>query len=369
MNLSQRILGVGMLIIVMYAAFSMLEDFFAPSGVMVQQTDVQPDVGASTPSPTGSQYIDLPGGGSLHVHSLRIWDVGVPQAEKTVGGELLEPTIQGGVKVFELTAQRVMWNILDDVQTVAYTFNGAIPGPQIRVTQGDRVRVIVKNELPEPTTVHWHGINVPNSMDGVPHITQAPIEPGETFIYQFIADPVGTFMYHPHINDDVQIGLGMYGSFIIDPREPEENPPDIDESLMISEWRIENGVTYASMPFVGAEPTYFTINGKAYPSTEVIEAKVGQRVRIRLYGIGQFVHPMHLHGFAFRVTAIDGMPVPEGQQQFMDTVTLSPGQRYDIEFIPDRPGQWMLHCHIPHHLTNNHAFGHGGLITMINVTA
>jgi FtsP/CotA-like multicopper oxidase with cupredoxin domain len=203
-------------------------------------------------------------------------------------------------------------------------------------------------------------------MDGVPGITQDPIQPGETFTYEFTAKPAGTFMYHSHYEGDVQVGAGLYAPFIIDPKEPEANPPAVDKTLMISEWRMTDGQTYAAMPMGGMEPNYFTINGKSFPATETITVKKGELVRLRLIGIGQFIHPMHLHGMPFKIVATDGHPVPEAAQLTKDTVSVAPGERYDIEFVASETGPWMLHCHILHHTTNDNVEP-GGLMLMINV--
>jgi FtsP/CotA-like multicopper oxidase with cupredoxin domain len=237
----------------------------------------------------------------------------------------------------------------------------------IRVTEGDQVRIFVKNELPDPTTIHWHGVEVPNAMDGVPGMTQDPIQPGETFIYEFTAKPTGTFMYHSHYEGDIQVGAGLYAPFIIEPQEPEANPPAVDKILMLSEWLVRDGLTYAAMPMSGMEPNYFTINGKAFPATETITVKKGDVVRLRFIGIGQFIHPMHLHGVPFKVVATDGHPVPEMAQLTKDTISVAPGERYDVEFVATEPGQWMLHCHILHHTTNDNVEP-GGLMLVINVT-
>lgn len=291
---------------------------------------------------------------------------GVPAATQDIGGQPLDFRLENGVKVFELTAQAVRWNILDDVTVTAWTYNGTVPGPMIRVTEGDRVRIDFTNQLPEPTTIHWHGIEVPNAMDGVPGVTQDPVPPGGTFTYEFEAKPAGSFMYHSHFESDTQVSIGLYAPFIIDPVQP-ENPPDVDLTLMLSEWRVTDGETYAAMPMMGMEPNYFTMNGKAFPATETINLKVGQRARLRLMGIGQFVHPMHLHGMPFKIVATDGYPVPEAAQLTKDTVSVTPGERYDIEFVATEPGRWMFHCHILHHTTND-GVDPGGLMLIVNVT-
>ena len=290
----------------------------------------------------------------------------VQPAADTTGGQPLSFREENGVKVFELTAKMVQWSILDGVSVTAMTYNGTVPGPLIRVTEGDQVRILVKNELEDPTTIHWHGIEVPNAMDGVPGVTQDPIEPGETFTYEFIAKPSGTFMYHSHFEGDVQVSAGLYAPFIIEPQTPEADPPAVDKTLMISEWLMRGGQTFAAMPMSGMEPNFFTINGKAFPNTETVTVKQGERVRLRFIGIGQFIHPMHLHGLPFKIVATDGHPVPEAAQLTKDTVSVAPGERYDIEFIATETGQWMLHCHILHHTTNDNVEP-GGLMLMINV--
>lgn len=291
----------------------------------------------------------------------------VPKATNTEGLQPLSYTIDGDTKVFELTAQATQWPIFADNYVTAWTYNGMVPGPLIRVTEGDKVRIIVKNTLSEPTTIHWHGIEVPNAMDGIPDMTQDAIQPGDSFTYEFTAKPEGTFWYHSHYNSDKQISVGLSGAFIIDPLVEETSKPDIDQVLMLNEWRLIDGQTYAAMPATGMDGNYFTINGKSYPDTQTLDVKVGQKVRLRFIGSGQMIHPMHLHGFAFKVVATDGYAVPEAAQLTKDTISVAPGERYDIEFTPDRSGQWMLHCHIPHHTTNEHVEP-GGLMMVVNVT-
>ncbi len=293
-------------------------------------------------------------------------DAGVEQAKVDSGLQELSYTVENGEKVFSLTTQPVKWNILKDVSVTAWTYNGMVPGPLIRVTDGEKVKILVKNTLSEPTTIHWHGIQVPNDMDGIPDETQKPIQPGETFTYEFVAKPAGTYWYHSHFDSDKQISVGLSGAFIIEPRGGLASRPDIDKVLMLNEWRVIDGQTYAAMPATGMDGNYFTINGKSYPNTETIKAKVGQKIRLRFVGSGQMIHPMHLHGFPFKIVETDGNPVPPAAQIMKDTVSVAPGERYDVEFTPDRPGKWMLHCHIPHHTTNAH-HEPGGLMMMIDV--
>lgn len=295
-----------------------------------------------------------------------IADAGVPPATQEKGLQELPYTMDNQTKVFELVAAPVRWPILKDTTVTAWAYNGMVPGPLIRVTNGDNVRIIVKNNLPESTTIHWHGIQVPNDMDGIPDETQKPIQPGESFTYEFVAKPAGTYWYHSHFDSDKQISVGLSGVFIIEPKGGLISRPDIDKVLMLNEWRVIEGQTYAAMPATGMDGNFFTINGKAYPDTETIQAKVGQKIRLRFIGSGQMSHPMHLHGFPFKIVATDGNDVPESAQWTKDVVSVAPGERYDIEFTPDRPGKWMLHCHIPHHTTNDH-HEPGGLMMMINV--
>lgn len=295
-----------------------------------------------------------------------ISSAGVPPAAAMAGAQPLDYVLEGDTKVFTLTAEVVEWPITEGVTMTAYTYNGMVPGPLLRVTEGDKVRVVLQNQLPEATTIHWHGVMVPNSMDGVAGVTQPAVEPGETFTYEFVAKPAGSYMYHSHTEGDKQVGLGLYAPLIIDPAEPESPAPDVDVIMMLSEARVVDGQTYAAMPMAGAEPNYFLINGKAFPATETIPVKQGDRVRIRFMGIGQFVHPMHLHGMPFKIVATDGHPVPEAAQLTKDTVLVAPGERYDVEFIASEPGQWMLHCHILHHTTND-GVEPGGLMMVFDV--
>lgn len=337
----------------------------AMRGMMDMMTgDMMTGMGMMSPTATPDAMAGMDMGGG---HAMEpISSEGVPAATENLGGQPLDYRLEDGVKVFDLRAEPVLWNILDDVTVTAWTYNGTVPGPMIRVTEGDRVRINFTNNLPEPTTIHWHGLNVPNAMDGVPGVTQEAVQPGETFTYEFEARPVGTFMYHSHADSDVQVSVGLYAPFIIDPAQPEAPAPDVDVTLMFSEWRVVDGLTYPAMPMAGSEPNYFTINGHAFPATETITVQRGQRVRLRLIGIGQFVHPMHLHGMPFEVVAIDGYPVPEGARQMRDTLSVAPGERYDIEFVATELGTWMFHCHILHHVTND-GVEPGGLALVINV--
>jgi FtsP/CotA-like multicopper oxidase with cupredoxin domain len=290
------------------------------------------------------------------------------------GDRTLEPTIEDGVKVFDLDVSVVEWNILPDQSVEAYAFNRQVPGPRIRVTEGDRVRINVTNDLPEATSVHWHGMILPNRMDGAAEVTQEPIEPGETFAYEFTAGQAGTYFYHSHKEPDRQQGLGMYGALIVDPKDPARDAAyDYDEEMVVQlqEWLERDGYTYPAMTMEGALPNYFTINGKSYPETETVNMEVGERLRIRFIGSNNnFVHPMHVHGGPFEIVETDGNVVPEEARLLKDTVNVGPGERYDVVWEAREPGKWLLHCHIPHHTTNDNTEeeGGGGLMAVINVT-
>lgn len=285
------------------------------------------------------------------------------------GDQLLQPQVLNGVKVFRLTTSLINWHILHNRTVAAYAYNNQVPGPMIRIRQGDRIRVIVTNNLPETTSVHWHGLILPNNMDGAPPLTQTAIAPGGTFAYEFTPTQTGTFFYHSHVNPDRQQALGLYGAFIIDPiKNTVKYDKEVD--IQLGEWTVHNGRTYPSMPMEGVMPNYFTINGKAYPETQPIEMKLGQRLLVRFIGTsGAFEHPMHIHGGPFTIVATDGNPVPPAAQLQKDTVQVAPGERYDVIWTALAKGRWLIHCHINHHATNDgeEVDGGGGLSEVINV--
>lgn len=283
------------------------------------------------------------------------------------GAQPLASRMVDGVREFELTAGAVRWHILPKVTVDALAYNGQVPGPTIRAKPGERVRIKVTNKLSEPTTVHWHGIDVPFDQDGVAGMSQKPIMPGATHSYAFtIPNTPGTFMYHTHVHADRQQALGLYGAFVIeDPKAPAYAG---DYLIQLGEWRVgPNGETQPAMQMEGMLPTHFTFNGKAFPATETIRAKVGDRLLFRILGTGQFVHPIHFHGAPFTIVATDGHPVPEAARLTKDTVLIGPGERYDLAWTPTRPGQWMIHCHINHHATNHDGADHGGMMMVIDV--
>ena len=257
-------------------------------------------------------------------------------------------TIEDGVKVFHLIAEPVKQEFAPGLVVNCWGYNGSTPGPTIEATEGDRVRILVTNHLPEPTTVHWHGILVPNSMDGVTGLNQAPIPPGETFTYEFTLKQHGTYMYHPHFDEMTQIGMGMMGFFIIHPKEPISPPVDRDFAIFVHEWYIPSGASTPD-PMVMLDFNYFTFNGRIYPGADPLVVKKGERVRIRFANLSMDNHPIHLHGFAFTVTGSGGWRLPKSAQYLGNTIDVVVGNTHDIEFLADEPGDWALHCHKTHH--------------------
>jgi FtsP/CotA-like multicopper oxidase with cupredoxin domain len=331
------------------------------------------EVGGAVMPPGMVMSRDTPAAAMREMAAVDPGEVSYEAPAGSQGDSTLEPRIEDGVKVFDLTASVIEWNILPDQSVEAYAFNRQVPGPRIRVTEGDHVRINVTNDLPEATSVHWHGMVLPNGMDGAADVTQKPIEPGESFTYEFTAKEAGTYFYHSHKEPDRQQGLGMYGALIVDPTDPARDAAyDYDQEMVVQlqEWLERDGYTYPAMTMEGALPNYFTINGKAYPETETVRMEVGERLRIRFIGSNNnFVHPMHVHGGPFEIVETDGNVVPEDARLLKDTVNVGPGERYDVVWEAIEPGKWLLHCHIPHHTTNDNTEqeGGGGLMAVINV--
>lgn len=255
----------------------------------------------------------------------------------------------GGVKVWHLIAEPVQNVFCPGLEATCWGFNGTTPGPTLEAVEGDRVRIFVTNRLPEATSIHWHGQRVPSGMDGVGGLNQPPIPPGATFVYEFVVPDAGTFMYHSHYDEMVQIALGMQGLFIVQPRTGPR--PDRDYAIMLSEWFIEPGQARPD-PLEMSDFNILTMNGKAFPATEPLVAQTGERVRIRLGNLGPMNHhPIHLHGHHFRVVATDGGPIPRAGQWPENTVLVPVGATRDIEFVA-APGDWAFHCHMTHHIMN-----------------
>lgn len=261
-------------------------------------------------------------------------------------------TVQDGVKVFHLIAETVQREFAPGMVVNCWGYNGQTPGPTIEAVEGDRVRILVTNRLSEPTTVHWHGILLPNGMDGVTGLNQKPILPGETFKYEFTLRQSGTHMYHPHYDEMVQIAMGMMGFFIIHPKNPvEEEKADRDFAIMLYEWAIPIGAATPN-PFVMLDFNYFTFNSKVWPGIDPLVVKQGQKVRIRLANLSMNSHPIHLHGYEFTVVSHGAKRMKPSAQYEAVTINVPVGETRDIEFIATEPGDWAFHCHKSHHTTN-----------------
>jgi len=263
----------------------------------------------------------------------------------------------GGWKVFHLVVEEVEHEFAPGLKAFTWGYNGSTHGPVLEWVEGDQVRVYVTNRLDAPTTVHWHGLLLPNGMDGVGGLTQRSIKKGETFKYEFAVRQSGTFMYHSHHDEMTQMGMGLTGMIVVHPRAPRTPKVDRDFVLMLHEWRLDVGSSRPN-PNEMTEFNLLTINGRAFPGTEPLVVKTGERVRIRLGNLSAMDHhPIHLHGYNFRIVETDGGAIPAGAQWPETTVLVPVGSTRTIEFVADAPGDWAMHCHMTHHVMNQ--MGHG----------
>ncbi len=267
----------------------------------------------------------------------------------TLNGSTLPWKWDNGVKVFHLIVEPIKHEIAPGMIVNAWGYNGQTPGPTIEAVEGDKVRILVTNKLPEPTAVHWHGILLPSGMDGVQGLSQKPIMPGDTFAYEFTLKQHGTQMYHSHGDEMTQIALGTMGFFIIHPKKREQKI-DRDYAIFLNEWFVEPG-SMTPNPNVMTDFNIFTFNSRVFPGTAPLAARPGDRVRIRVGHVGQDFHAIHLHGHTFNIVATDGGDIPESAQWPETTTAIGPGQTRDFEFIAI-PGDWALHCHLRHHPMN-----------------
>jgi manganese oxidase len=257
----------------------------------------------------------------------------------------MEYRMEDGFKVFELTCTQGPWEIEPGRPVPAMMYNGMVPGPEIRVTEGDKVRVICHNQMTQSTSIHFHGVLVPNSMDGVPYITQEPIKPGQSFTYEIITRNSGSHMYHSHHNAAEQVTKGLMGAFIIEPSDTRNQPAvDADYTMVLN----DSGIG-------------LTINGKSFPYTQPMLAKLGDTIRVRYMNEGLMIHPMHLHGLVQSVIAKDGWDLPQPYK--CDTLNVAPGERYDVIVHCDEPGVWAYHCHVLTHAESAH--GMFGMVTAL----
>ena len=256
--------------------------------------------------------------------------------------------MDGNTKVFHLVAEVVKQQI-SPIKTIdAWGFNGSAPGPTIQVNQGDRVRVIFENHLPEPTSMHWHGFEDTIQNDGMPGISQDPVKPGGRFVYEFNIHQAGTYFYHSHMA--MQEMAGMLGAFIMHPKEPYQPHCDKDFLIHLQEYAVLPSNTVPNT--MNMEFNWLVFNGKAGPATTPLIVRLGDRVRVRFVNLGMDHHPMHLHGHTFYTTGTEGGRIPEAAWWPGNTVLVGVAQARDVEFVANNPGDWMIHCHLPHHMMN-----------------
>ncbi|HEY1686431.1 MAG TPA: copper oxidase [Tepidisphaeraceae bacterium] len=282
--------------------------------------------------------------------SAKPWPMGNYTPVVTLNGSTLPFEMDGDVKVFRLVAEPVKREFAPGMIVNCWGYNGQTPGPTIEAVEGDRVRILVTNKLPEPTTAHWHGVILPNGMDGVGGITQPHIQPGETYVYEFTLKQHGTQMYHPHSDEMTQMAMGMEGFFIIHPKKPDRKI-DRDFCIFLQEWFVEPGSSTPN-PMIMTDFNLFTFNSRVWPGTAPLVVKTGQRVRVRLANLSMDSHPIHFHGHQGWQTATDGGPIPQSGWWTATTVNVPPGTTRDVEFIADNPGDWAFHCHKNHHTMN-----------------
>jgi len=281
----------------------------------------------------------------------------------TLNGWTLPWRMNGGVKEFHLVAEPVVREFAPGMKANLWGYNGQSPGPTIEVVEGDRVRIFVTNRLPEHTSIHWHGQRLPNGMDGVGGLTQPQIPVGKTFVYEFVAKRPGTFMYHPHADEMVQMAMGMMGSWVTHPRDPKFMPVDRDFVFLLNNYDIEPG---SATPRVMTMLDFnlFNFNSRVFPGIDHLVVRQNDRVRIRIGNLTMTNHPMHLHGHEFEVTGTDGGWTPRGSRWPEVTADIGVGQMRALEFDATDEGDWAFHCHKAHHTMN--AMGHG-VPTMIGV--
>ena len=269
----------------------------------------------------------------------------------TPNGATLPFTLRDGVKEFRLVAEPVKREFAPGMSVDCWGYNGQTPGPTIEAVEGDRVRFFVTNKLPERTSMHWHGVLLPNGMDGVAGLNQPHIAPGETYVYEFALRQSGTQMYHPHSDEMVQMALGMSGMFVIHPRGHHAPRIDRDFAIVLAEWFVPPGASRPN-PAVMTDFNLFTFNSRVWPGAAPLVARRGDRVRIRFGNLSMDSHPIHLHGHRFHVVGTDGGPIAEGARWPETTVDVPPGSTRDVELIAEHEGDWALHCHESHHTMN-----------------
>ncbi|MCX7960328.1 MAG: copper oxidase [Burkholderiales bacterium] len=281
----------------------------------------------------------------------------------TLNGWTLPWRMKDGWKEFHLVAEPVVRELAPGMKANLWGYNGQSPGPTIECVEGDRLRIFVTNRLPEHTTIHWHGVLLPNGMDGVGGLTQPHIPAGKTFVYEFEMRKSGTFMYHPHADEMVQMAMGMMGFIVVHPKNPAVMRVDRDFVFLINAFHIEPGA-YTPRVATMLDFNLWAWNSRVFPGIDPFVVRRGDRVRIRIGNLTMTNHPIHLHGHEFEVTGTDGGWVPKSARWPETTVDVAVGQMRAIEFVADAPGDWAIHCHKSHHVMN--PMGHD-VPTMIGV--
>jgi FtsP/CotA-like multicopper oxidase with cupredoxin domain len=283
----------------------------------------------------------------------------------TLNGWTLPWRMNKGVKEFHLVAEPVVRELAPGLKAHLWGYNGQSPGPTIEVVEGDRLRIFVTNRLPEHTSIHWHGQRLPNGMDGVSGLTQPAIQPGKTFVYEFVARRPGTFMYHPHADEMTQMAMGMMGSWVTHPKakHPLIDEVDRDFVFLLNAYDIDPG-SYTPRIMTMLDFNLWSWNSRIFPGIDSLNVRLHDKVRIRIGNLTMTNHPIHLHGHEFLVTGTDGGPTPKGTRWYEVTTDVAVGQMRQIEFVADEEGDWAFHCHKSHHTMN--AMGHD-VPTMIGV--
>jgi manganese oxidase len=285
------------------------------------------------------------------------------QPAVTLNGWSLPWRMNGDWKEFHLVAEPVRREIAPGMVAHLWGYNGQSPGPTIECVEGDKVRIFVTNRLPEHTTVHWHGMLVPNGMDGVGGLTQPHINPGKTFVYEFAVNRSGSFMYHPHADEMVQMAMGMMGALVVHPRDPDVHRVDRDFVFIMSSYDIDPG-SYVPKVVTMTEFNLWAWNTRVFPGIDPLVVRRGDRVRVRIGNLTMTNHPIHKHGEPFEVTCTDGGWIPETARRPQVTTDVPVGAMRAFEFNAGEPGDWAIHCHKSHHTMN--AMGHN-LRTFIGV--
>lgn len=328
---------------------------------------------ASTPLETG-QEMQMPPGAKMNddktpTHQKAVHHMGTAGAAflpvVTMDVPDLPFEMDNGVKVFHLVAEPVKQEIIPGKIVNLWGYNGGAPGPTIQVVQGDRVRIIVENHLPEPTSMHWHGFDIPFDMDGGPGLSQDPIPPGGRFVYEFTLQQEGTYFYHSHMA--MQEMLGMIGAFIMHPKRAYDPPVDQDFAIILQEYAfLPNNLTPNTMSM---EYNWLTFNGKSGPAATPLIVRHGERVRIRIINLGMDHHPIHLHGHQFVITGTEGGRQPKATWGPNNTVLVGVAQARAVEFVANNPGNWMIHCHMPHHMMNQMSSTVGSMTRRLGMPA